>query len=334
MPQNVPSMSNNLFPRCRKGDDAMPTRTVNDGYYVDGTTGEVVPVAANTTIMGVEEREGYKRKVEQSTELRENVETQKELCGDFYWTLFDVREEYYPEVSDSLLAKIVYLITYMDYETNLLVVQDSSTSPKRPMLKKDVASVIRLYRTKFNKFWTEMLATGIIVEEPDGKLRVSPLFCKGSLTRKNKAAMKVFTHAVRYMYENIDVRSHQYIAYLFRLIPYINLRYNVLCQNPLETDKSEIVRMTARDMCHILGVDDTQVVRFMKHILRKLVFVDKKGDKRSVLLCLVDSKNDVLRSFVLVNPQFYAGYISKEEMLNILDEFEVKDNSTLLTNNM
>lgn len=312
----------------------MPARTVNDGYYVDGTTGEVVPVAANTTIMGAEERESYKRKVEQNAELRESILAQKQLCGDFYWTLFDAREEYYPEVSNSLLAKIVYLITYMDYETNLLVIQDSSTSPKRPMLKKDVANVIRLYRTKFNKFWTEMLSTGIIMEEPDGKLRVSPLFCKGSLTRKNKVAMKVFTHAVRYMYENIDVRSHQYIAYLFRLIPYINLRYNVLCQNPLETNKSEIVRLTARDMCHILKIDDTHIVRFMKQILLKLFFVDINGSKQSVLLFLSGSKDDKLRSFVLVNPQFYAGYISKEEMLNILDEFEVKDNSTLSTNNM
>lgn len=311
----------------------MPARTVNDGYYVDGTTGEVVPVAANTTIMGAEERESYRRKVEQTAELRESVEAQKELCGDFYWTLFDVREEYYPEVSDSLLAKIVYLITYMDYETNLLVIQDSSTSPKRPMLKKDVAQIIRLHRCKFSRFWDELLATRIVSEEPDGKLRVSPLFCKGSLTRKNKTAIKVFTHAVRYMYENIDVRSHQYIAYLFRLIPYINLRYNVFCQNPLETEKSEIVRMTAKDMCHLFGLDDSQVKRFIKTLF-KLSFIDKNGDKRSVITLVTNYKNDGERNFVLINPQFYAGYMSKEEMLSVLDEFEVKDNSALLTNNM
>ena len=229
----------------------MPTRTVNDGYYVDGATGEVVPVAANTTIMGAEEREGYRRKAELSAEKKELVAVQKDLCGDFYWTLFESRETYYPDVSDSMLAKIIYLITYMDYETNLLVMQDSATSPKRPMLKKDVAAVIRLHRCNFARFWDELLETGIIKEEPDGKLRVCPLFCKGRITTKNKAAMKIFTHAVRYMYENIDVRSHPYISYLFRLIPYINLRYNVFCQNPLETEKSEVVRMTAKDMCHI-----------------------------------------------------------------------------------
>ena len=284
----------------------MPTRTVNDGYYVDGATGEVVPVAANTTIMGAEEREGYRRKAELSAEKKELVAVQKDLCGDFYWTLFESRETYYPDVSDSMLAKIIYLITYMDYETNLLVMQDSATSPKRPMLKKDVAAVIRLHRCNFARFWDELLETGIIKEEPDGKLRVCPLFCKGRITTKNKAAMKIFTHAVRYMYENIDVRSHPYISYLFRLIPYINLRYNVFCQNPLETEKSEVVRMTAKDMCHIIGIDDTQVKRFIKTLF-KLSFVDRNGDKRSVITLVTNYKNDDERNFVLINPQFYAG---------------------------
>lgn len=303
----------------------MPTRTVNDGYYVDGATGEVMPVAANTTIMGEEERNGYKRRTEQTREHKEYVVAQKDVCGDFYWTLFESKEEYYPDVSDSMLAKIVYLITYMDYDSNLLVVQDTPTSPKRPMLKKDVAKVIRLHRCKFSRFWEELMATGIITEEPDGKLRVCSLFCKGNLTKKNMAAMKVFTHAVRYMYENIDVRSHQYISYLFRLIPYINLRHNVFCKNPLETEKSEIVRMTAKDMCHLFGIDDTQVKRFIKTLF-KLSFVDKNGDKRSVITLVTNYKNDGERNFVLINPQFYAGYMSKSDMLSVLDEFTIKEN--------
>lgn len=303
----------------------MPTRTVNDGYYVDGATGEVMPVAANTTIMGEEERNGYKRRTEQAREHKEYVVAQKDVCGDFYWTLFESKEEYYPDVSDSMLAKIVYLITYMDYDSNLLVVQDTPTSPKRPMLKKDVAKVIRLHRCKFSRFWDELLATGIITEEPDGKLRVCSLFCKGNLTKKNMAAMKVFTHAVRYMYENIDVRSHQYISYLFRLIPYINLRHNVFCKNPLETEKSEIVRMTAKDMCHLFGIDDTQVKRFIKTLF-KLSFVDKNGDKRSVITLVTNYKNDGERNFVLINPQFYAGYMCKSDMLSVLDEFTIKEN--------
>lgn len=300
----------------------MPTRTINDGYYVDGTTGEMIPIAANTTIVSGAERESYRQK---AVNRQEYALAQREMCGDFYWTLFDSKEEYFPEVSDSMLAKIIYLITFMDYDTNTLVVQDSPTSPKRPMVREDVAKVIRLHRCKFGRFWEELLGTGIIAEEPDGSLRVCPLFCKGKLTRQNMAAMKVFTHTVRYMYENIDVRSHQYIAYLFRLIPYINLRYNVFCENPLETERSAIVRMTAKDMCHIIGLDDSQVKRFIRTLF-KLSFVDKNGDKRSVITLVTNYKNDGERNFVLINPQFYSAYMDKADMLSVLDEFKLGEN--------
>lgn len=300
----------------------MSTRTINDGYYVDGDTGEMIPVAAEATITSKEERETYKKKSESYAEREELSIVQREMCGDFYWTLFDSHAEYYPNVSDSMLAKIVYLITYMDYETNILMVRDSSTKPKRPMTKKDVQKVIRLYRTKFMKFWNEMLSTGIITEEGDGKLRVCSNFCKGKLTNKDTAAMKVFTHAVRYMYENVDVRSHQYIAYLFRLIPYINLRYNVFCKNPLEADRSKLELMTAKDMCHLFGIDESNLRRFIKTLF-KLSFVDKQGNVRSVIRVLTDYKNYGERNFILINPQFYSAYICREDMLIALEDFKL-----------
>lgn len=299
----------------------MPARTVNGGYYVDGETGEVVPVAADTTIMSAEERDGYRRKMAEKTVRAELVEVQKEMCGDFYWTLFESKEEYCPGVSDDMLSKIMYLIAFMDYETNLLVVQDGVTSPKRPMRKIDVAKIIRLHRVKFSRFWKDMLATGIIAEEDDGCLRVCSRFCKGDLIRKNMAAMKIFTHAVKYMYENVDVRTHQYISYLFRLIPYINLKYNVFCQNPLETDRTKIMPMTAKDMCRILGLSEENVQRFVKKIF-KLSFIDKNGDERSVVNILMNRKNYEDRTFIIINPQFYAGYMNRGDMLSAIDEFK------------
>lgn len=307
----------------------MSIRTVNGGYYVDGETGEMTPVAANASITSADERERLRKRAENKKVQEDYALAQREMCGDFYWTLFESKEEYYPDVSDSLLAKIVYLITYMDYDTNLLVVQDSPTSPKRPMTKKDVAEVVRLHRCKFSRFWNDLLATGIVVEEDDGKLRVCDRFCKGSLTKKNATAMKVFTHAVRYMYENTDVRTHQYIAYLFRLIPYISLRHNVFCKNPLATTLAEAEVMTAKDMCHLFGIDESNLKRFIKTLF-KISFVDKKGDVRSVITVVTDYKNYGERNFILINPQFYSAYMSKEDMLSALDEFGRGDENARL----
>lgn len=304
----------------------MAVKTINDGYYVDGDTGEMIPVAANAIITSEEEQKNRKRRADAYAERTELALWQKDVCGDFYWTLFDSREEYYPDVTDSMLAKIVYLITYMDYRTNILMVQDSSANPKRPMTKKDVQKVIRLHRCKFSRFWNEMLATGIIVEETDGKLRVCENFYKGKLANKNATAMKVFTHAVRYMYENVDVRSHRYIAYLFRLIPYISLRYNIVCKNPLETNEGAIEWMTVKEICQTLKINETQAARFMNNLF-SLEFVDRQGDKNSVVMFLKNSKNDEVRNFIIINPQFYSGYMCQCDMRELLNDFKLIGNT-------
>lgn len=304
----------------------MAVRTICDGYYVDGDTGEMIPVVARSIITSEEEQENRKRKAEAYAERAELALLQREMCGDFYWTLFNSREEYYPNVTDSMLAKIIYLITYMDYRTNILMVRDSSTEPKRPMTKKDVQKVIRLHRCKFSRFWNEMLATGIIEEESDGRLRVCKSFCKGKLTNKNATAMKVFTHAVKYMYENVDVRSHRYIAYLFRLIPYISLRYNIVCKNPLETNESAIEWMTVKEICQVLKIDESQAARFMNNLF-SLEFVDRQGDKNSVVMFLKNTKNDEVRNFIIINPQFYSGYMCQDDMRELLDDFKLIGNT-------
>jgi hypothetical protein len=79
--------------------------------------------------------------------------------------------------------------------------------------------------------------------------------------------------------------------------------------------------MTAKDMCHLLGLDETQVRRFIKTLF-KLSFIDKNGDKRSVITLVTNYKNGGERNFVLINPQFYSAYMDKEEILSALDEFK------------
>ena len=75
----------------------------------------------------------------------ELAEIKKNVCGDFIWSLYGVGDKYYPDIADHMLAKIVYLLTYLDYDRNILVVRDSVTSAYRPMKKADVKNIIRLH---------------------------------------------------------------------------------------------------------------------------------------------------------------------------------------------
>lgn len=299
----------------------------NGGYFVDKETGEMIPVPPKSEIRTQEERDQMREIVEYKNELAlRNNELNKvrgNLCGEFFWTTYEDGKSYYPDIPDDMLAKIIYLLTYLDYDKNILVVRDSVTEPYRPMLRDDVRKVIRLHRCKFSNFWKKLMSTGIISENEDGSLSVSPHFFRGKLSKGDKqgtAAMKIFTHAVRYLYENTEVRSHRYLAYLYRLIPYISLKYNILCFNPLETQDTNIRKMTAKDLCELLGMDESNQKRLIDTLLN-LSFVDKCGDERSVIRVIVDKKNSERRNFILINPQFYSGYIQETDLLSALKEF-------------
>ena len=304
-------------------------KTFAEGYYVDKKTGEVTLVPVGTKIQTKEEQEQIKKMMQLKQEKVDFEKFKNGRCGQFFWSLYNIGEKYHPELSDDMLAKIIYLLTYMGYNSNILMYRHDVTSPMRPMTKDDVRKVIRLHRCNFGRFWDKLMGSGVICENEKGELVVSDLFRRGKLTKKAKgdmAAIKMFTHAVRYMYEHIDVRSHKYLAYIYRLIPYINLKYNILCTNPLETDKFEIEPLTASELCVIMGLDGRKDnENRLIDTLFKLMFYDRNGDKLSVITVIKRIKNDEVCQYITINPQFYAGYISQEDMLDILEEFVKKE---------
>lgn len=307
-------------------------RLTEDMYLTDPNTGEMIELPAGTSITTPDEREHIKKIMSIKNENKKNTEivaaTTKSLCGDFYWNVYAPSGSFMSDITDETLAKIMYLITYIDYETNLLVKYVGSGHKKENMNKKDVFNIMRLSERTFDKFWGNLINNKIITVLDNGSLMVCEQFSKGNLKIKNKkdmVAMKIFTHAVRYVYENIDVRTHKNLSYIFRLIPYINLKYNVLCENPLETDSNKIERMTAKKLCEKLGLDTTHQTRLINSLF-KLRFIDINGDSRSVITVITNYKNNERRNFISINPQFYSGYVNETDMTELIRQFgEYKD---------
>ena len=290
-----------------------------DMVLTDTETGLTIPIKKGSKIETPEDKEKKKQRMEDNWWLKQYTSDKK---GAFFWTMYYPEEDYYPDVPDAMLARVMYLLTYMKYDSNILVMRDDSYSPYRPMTKDDVKDIMGVYQNSFNSFWDELMALNIITEDSKGNLVVSGKFKRGRLGKRDKqdmCAMKIFSHCVRYLYENTKTRSHKCLGYLYRLIPYINLRYNVFCLNPLETRKDKIKWLTAKDMCAILGVDEHNEKRLVD-MLFKIMFVDKNGDTRSVIKMLQDVKNGETRRFITINPQFYSGYTVKR---NEIDEIDV-----------
>lgn len=310
-------------------------KTRSDGWYTDGSTGESYYVPAGSSIHSEEERESIRQTIKRKQEYEEinrlTNEYKNDKCGEFFWSLYNVGFDYHPDLPDDLLSKVIYLLTYMDYNTNKLVIRDSAYDAYRPMKKDDVRKVIRLSKRRFFCFWDKLMNCGVISENECGELIVSDEFRRGKgkidkRTMHGMSAIKIFSHAVRYVYENIDVRSHRYLSYLYRLIPFISLKYNVFCLNPLEMDKEKIQPLTVKELCELIGIEPQKHNEDrLINSLFKLMFIDKDKNKLSVITLIKRIVNDEIRQYITINPQFYAGYISIDEMDSIMNEFVIKE---------
>ena len=305
-------------------------RINDDRDYVDVETGELLPIQAGSKIISPERVAQMAEYAQRSNQtFEEKSEEHKETLlyrGNFFTVLCRQTETLWDNLSEPTIGKVIFLSTFID-KNNCLCFDggwnNNATRKATPMTKADVKKLLGVGDKTFYQFWNECVEKDVVIEADDGIFlsRKMVRFCDSSNINKSRVRMiKVFKHAIRYMYENTDERSKKSLTNLYRLIPFINLKYNVLCENPFEMESENIRPLTAADICEKLGLDRKFHERVVK-ALKKLSFVDKQGDLRSVITYRWDMKNKEERYWIRINPQFYSGYISEAEMVKMLDDF-------------
>ena len=242
--------------------------------------------------------------------------------GTYVWNYFVPLEVNFSNIINPTVARLVYLATYINKD-NYIAFDNG-----RIMTRQNIQEVLKLDNRTFMRFLKEARTNNYLLEDDVGFRLPLDKFGKGTITKeKNQVAAKLFVHSVRFLYENATVSSHKMLGYLYVIVPYINLTYNVLCENPLETDKDKVRKMTVETLCEKLGLDVSHSGRFVNQLL-KIQYPDRNGDTRSILISVKDSKNDKLREFLCVNPRLYSVFANKEkimELTGLSDAFLIKE---------
>lgn len=295
--------------------------------WVNPETGEAMEVKSEGVFMTKEEKELRKRKALQSNadgHRDAEFKIRRQAQGSFTVMLCNDFDNLYAEdVSSSTLNKLIYLSTFMGKDNVLMQEMhwDGNVQVGKPMTKEDIQNKLGVQRITWSKFWKECQEHNLITQDENGNYKLPSdmfRFCNNVGVNKKKTAMvRVFRHAVRYMYENTDERSKKVLAYLYRLIPFINLKYNILCENPFETDKSKVKPLTLRQICEKIGVDLSQQKRFLTQLM-KLRFVDKLGRPTSVIMFSWRFQEENIVELA-ITPSFYMGYMSATDAVGLMD---------------
>ena len=244
---------------------------------VDTDTGEII---GNTFLKNGEEVVLSTKKVlsdNQKDYLQKKTDMgqlSKSLGG--YVHVFYVKDELlYNELNlkPADVSRFLYLATYISYnykDKNLLVKKEKGCL--KPMLQKDMKSIMNLSERGFYNFLKEIRNKELIIEK-DNKFYINNKYVsKGKIEDDKDNYVRLYIDTTRYLYENCTSRQHKQLGYVLKLLPYADFETNHILIND---EKAEI-----RDIMKLLGlsVEGVNAVnKFKKMLLNfKINYQDKE----------------------------------------------------------
>lgn len=211
-----------------------------------------------------ESQELYKERKEQEQKKHLRRETNKPL-GDFY---FIPTSEQFTNIAPETVTRLIYLNSFVGYDDNKLML-----TQRTPMKHRDLAEILNVSKSTITRFWKEV-SPAYITESDSGLIFSNNIiFKRGSIKNAKEYLQyqKIYINGVRKLYEATERNNHRQLGYLFKLLPFINLEYNMLCYNPLETDIEKIELVSIADFCKMIGYDIAHLNKLMS-IYRSIQF--------------------------------------------------------------
>ena len=288
-------------------------------YKVDVITGEVLnegrmaPVWNTDRIISAEQQaawEDYKQREERKAKHRD-------ISKKYGEHFFIPRMQSFPDLKPQTAARLIYLLTYADYSEKggyLKVTQ------RKPMKKQNLREILGLSRDAVNDFLAEVSPSYIILDENGLLAATGKGFKRGSINN-GCSYHRFYDRWVRSLYKAVPLTQHRYLGYIFQLLPFISIEYNVLCYNPTEEDIEKVEFMRLGEFCKEIGFDSSHADRLLK-IYKHMLFAvtDNSGMHKERFVSITYGGLNRHDAKVYVNPRIlYSG--THPESVKLLGAF-------------
>lgn len=224
------------------------------------------------------QNKGYKKKVELRKHFKDNY-------GSFYFDFYLKIEKI---LDAQLLVRTLYLCSYLDYNNKIV-------NKGKNVYERDLPYILRISEKQTKRDVDKLIKNNILIIDKDNSLYINKLyFRKGDIVKKEAVeSIRIFDDAIKELYEKCKPREHKKLALLYKLIPYINNNWNIVCKNIHEENKELIIPYQLKEIAELLG--EKNITRFKNNLLNLTI-----GGEPVVMIQLVFN-----RSRILINPKVY-----------------------------
>jgi hypothetical protein len=276
---------------------------------INNETGEII--TENFVVEELEEKQKKKEIMDKRKSEDEFKSFIDEVCGNFYFMFFELLSK---GVTRQMITRFVYLCTFMNYE-NKLIFGKSKDAQCRFMIENDLEEVLRMSERECNRTKEALVNNDLIVIK-DHCIEINDKYAfKGKLQGlklKTDSKVRIFEQTIKELYEKATPKEHKKICLLFEILPYINLKYNIVCENPDCENMKEVEPITLTELSELLGFSTVQRMK------QGLFDLTVNGEK-VIALFTIDGD-----SMILVNPKIYYKGVKLEDVKLLCDMFSIK----------
>ncbi|WP_140456593.1 MULTISPECIES: hypothetical protein [Priestia] len=212
--------------------------------------------------------------------------------GGFVFTFYKLAERIDGDLTKADLARLLFLATYLSYESNQLKFDNGVA-----ITKKQLPELLGLKERAFRTFYGTVTQLGILVDNGDKVVMSAEYFYKGSLPKTIKpneiAYTRTYVNGIRELYKEYGAtRKAGQLGLLYLVIPYIHFDTNILVSNPNERQHADIEALSLEEVAMLLGYDANKITRTLTGIVL--------GDEYVFMITQVGKEKNVV-----VNPRVH-----------------------------
>lgn len=262
---------------------------------LDKDTGEEISYAT----IAITEQNYKDRKRKEYLRNKTKNEEYREF-GTFLFLVFSRLEELFPNLSNRTISMLIMLSSFLDYDNVL------RKGNNQLMYRSDLPKILDTSKSTVSKFTNALQNENILIVNDDGTMRINPeRIYRGKVkkptSRTSFNTTRIYINACRELYYSCDKKNRSKLSYVYRLLPWIDFKHNVLCWNPDEENEEELKLMSLGDYADVIGYGRDHA----KSLCRDL-FSFKLYGKPVILIVY---SGDFKRASVLINPSLaYAGH--------------------------
>lgn len=241
------------------------------------------------------ERANYKR-IKEAERYNASVRQQSWEHGGFTFinSLVDLSAN-----DPATIGRLAFLSTYLDFDTQRL-----QKGHGNPIKKSDLSSILQISKPTAVAFYNDAVFSGLLSDHGSEGLYISKTFFRGSADKKGKQT-RLYINTVRDLYHRLKSNQHHRFGYVVQLIPFINKEWNILCENPYESESQAILPLSMKGLCGKLRLSENHATRF-KNAITSPIF-SFGGEEQQLCAIVPTVTNYGRQNTVYVNPHLIYG---------------------------